>query len=127
MPRNQSYYSRYYAVPDTNVLSLALTLGVVALALALALEVVALLTSLVQGHSRSPILVPIDSPNLLRPISRSVSELLRQIVNDNDESRTVNAMAASSTRSDQKKQSFYLSISRHSGTGYCVCILVTLL
>ena len=57
MPRNQSYYSRYYAVPDTNALSLALALGVVALALALvlgvvalalALEVVTLLTSLRQ-------------------------------------------------------------------------------
>ena len=46
MPRNQGYYSRYYAVPDTNALSLALALGVVALALALALEVVALLTPL---------------------------------------------------------------------------------
>ena len=53
MPTNQSYYSRYYAVHDTNALSLALALGVVAfalalgvVALALALEVVALLTSL---------------------------------------------------------------------------------
>ena len=46
MPRNQSYYSRYYAVPDTNALSLALALGVVALALALALGIVALALAL---------------------------------------------------------------------------------
>ena len=54
MPRNQSYYSRYYAVPDTNALSLALALGVVALAfgvvaLALALGVVALALALALG------------------------------------------------------------------------------
>ena len=44
MPRNQSYYSRYYAVPDTNALSLALALGVVALLTSLAYSSVSIST-----------------------------------------------------------------------------------